>query len=203
MKMPIRILRVYPVPAVFPQHPSRSKNHYTNPQVVGFPLRAYWQLASLLSVSFSLSIVGLLLLCGYQPGVANPFSAYHDIMPGHSRADAISRGASCRLSTDREPGEDCLFSPSSGPFETVKVVILNGNIIAVNFVARANALFVGDLEGMWGKPTVHPTVHENVVVLQWSQYHISATATHAARNSYSIIFFSVNLVLSTNDFPVE
>jgi hypothetical protein len=201
MKALIRTLRVFN-PQVYPL-PEQLLHPDANQPAARFPLSVYWQMALLLAVTFALGIIGLLLLSGNQGRPPNPFSAYHNIMPGHSRADAVSQGASCTQSTGPEPGDSCILSPSSGPFKTVKMVLLNGHIIAVNFAARANALFVGDLQSIWGKPMVHPTAHENIVVLQWPQYHISATAAHATHNSYSIIFFSVNLVLSTNDFPIE
>lgn len=209
MKESIRRLQitspdVYHPPARFPRRPSVLVSPRPK-RLDRLPLGAYRCLAFLISAIWAVGIIGIVMLSDHHHEAPNPFLAYHNMVPGKTRDAAIREGATCKsaVGSGMEPNEFCTFIPASGPFANVNAVIFNGRIITLNFTAKSNALFVGDLERLWGEPTVHPTANDGVVLLRWPAYHISATATHATRYSYSVIFLSVNYVVFSGDFALK
>jgi len=109
-----------------------------------------------------------------------PFAAYDNLISGDthdpafgSNYETLSRAAFDLACTMAFTSRSCFYKPENGPFSEIRWMELNDEgEIGIYFATRDNALTVGDLSLMWGRPTI--TRHENSLILHWPDQHVSA-----------------------------
>jgi hypothetical protein len=85
--------------------------------------------------------------------IANPFSDYNTIFPGQRLGQVIERGFDCtQYFLEWDQNYYCTLNPTDGPFWYINLVATNGIIRSVVFCTRENAITVGDLSMLWGRP---------------------------------------------------
>jgi hypothetical protein len=109
----------------------------------------------------------LILLIGFMMNIAlmsaaqciqpskNLFARFADVFPGQLRDTVEAHGFVCRLHRSAFPtDENCTMSPETGIFSQIGLVISAGSVRHVTFLARENALRLGDLAVIYGTPTM-------------------------------------------------
>jgi len=105
----------------------------------------------------------------------NPFAAYDDLIAGDTQDPAFGSNyqllssAAFDLACATSPIQKyCIYQPASGPFAEIRFMDLNDEgEIGVYFAVRDNALTVGEVALLWGRPTIDR--RGNSLVLHW--YH--------------------------------
>jgi hypothetical protein len=113
-------------------------------------------LVLVLTCGFTLIILSIRMLppIGASP---DPFAAVTDIFTAQSTNDLHARGFSCS-SNDHNYADSaegwCTFSPPTGIFLTIEVKFINNDLYSRFFLVRDDALAVGDLVKLWGRPRI-------------------------------------------------
>jgi hypothetical protein len=130
-------------------------------------------------VAFTTIIIGARVLAVSTSAVSDPFFAYIDVFPGHTRGDAEAQGFSCPASffdaTGGIESETCITWPKTGPFLQVNLHIVDNMIQEIEFVVRGTKLRVGDLITLWGQPRIREA--GTVRYYRWTGSH-QKTATY-------------------------
>jgi hypothetical protein len=121
----------------------------------------------------------------------NPFSDYADILPGQARSALVLRRFSCaagRVTNDRSSHlgftQYCVLQLGNGLFDHIGVMVSDNAVNRVFFSARENALTVGDLVFLWGRPPMIARDREQMT-LAWSRGEWTILAnTKGTRLSY-------------------
>ncbi len=125
----------------------------------------------------------------YPDGYTDPFVPYEAIMPGQP-SDVFREYLyeySCRFSNADSNTLDCLIDSGDGTFSSVIIQFYNHTIREVNFIA--DRLYVIELVGRWGYPTVIAR-HDDFFYLRWGS-HVRAFVVLAQRFSYRLPVLSV------------
>jgi hypothetical protein len=141
-------------------------------------LPLYMCLMLCLPLGITVIVAGATALTRFQtPG--NPFAAYDDLISGNTQDPAFGSNHETLLRavfdvacTTSLVQKYCYYQPESGPFAVIQFHDLNREgERGIYFDVRDNALTVGDLALLWGRPEI--TQHENSLVLHWPDQHMS------------------------------
>lgn len=110
---------------------------------------------------------------------SNPFAPYASGIAGASSEaefwssyETLSRAAFDLACTTSLTERHCRYLPLVGPFDEIRFMDLDDEgDKGVYFDVRPNALTVGDLGLLWGRPTI--ARHNNSLVLRWPEQHVS------------------------------
>lgn len=142
--------------------------HHTHALVVPSLMRlpGYLRLAFLLASAMTLLVLGWTLALSLNEQPINPLIAYTSILPGQPRNAMIAKIFSCGFETGSEGRiEYCTCSPATGPFLFIAVTFSSNVVSSVDFIARKDALTVGQVAADWGRPQVQ--VYGQSVLLRW------------------------------------
>ena len=118
-----------------------------------FRLRPYLLVVFVLVTGLTVINIGARALAEYTMPPSNPFSSFADIFPGQPRNALETRGFSCSIVPYSDiPNEYCYFYPTTGAFSKVSVLVSKDVIRITSFILSENALNMGDLMLLWGKP---------------------------------------------------
>ncbi len=136
-------------------------------------------------------VTGVMLLARFAQPPSNPFYDYASILPGQPRSALIQRGFSCaegEVANNRPSpstiGQYCVLPLNKGIFDRIGAVLSHDVVKQVFFIARKDALTVGDLALLWGRPLTISGVGEQIT-LDWPPSDWSILAiTNGTRFSY-------------------
>jgi hypothetical protein len=148
-------------------------------------LAIYLQLRSRVYITFSFLIGVMLIIClitlsRLSSPPSNPFADYTNLIHDAesttqfwSSYETLLRAAFQLACTTSLIEKYCFYRTESGPFEFVKFVELNSEgMEGVYFAVRDNALTVGDVAMLWGRPTIRR--HDHSLTLYWPAQHMSS-----------------------------
>jgi hypothetical protein len=167
---------------------SQSKSHIP-------PLRLppYFRIVLALIGGFVVMILSIRLL-PQTATLPDPFASVVDIFAVQNKNDLQARGFLCSSSVppyaDSSEGW-CTFNPPTGMFSSIQVKFINNDLHSRFFLVRDDALVVGDLVSLWGRPRIRQ--HGFRSHLDWPGNHVMAwTATYHGRYS---LFLPVRSIL--------
>ena len=153
-------------------------------------LPLYLHCLLILLLSIMVILLGTITFTRLLPPPLNPFAAYTDLMADGSTTaefwssyEKPSRAAFDLACTTSLTQKICLYEAESGPFAFIKFIDLKYEGESdIYFAVRHNALTVGNVARLWGRPTI--TRHENSLVLHWPDQHMS-TLVHSNNGQFS------------------
>jgi hypothetical protein len=128
----------------------------------------------LLSIVLMLAI-GAAILADYNQPPFDPFSPYTAIMVGQPTSDLDKQEYSCKaafLIGEAGYGSHCIIYPTAGEFNQIDLIPFSGQVASIRFEVRDEALKVGHLVALWGKPEVW--IYDQIVNLYWESKNIRA-----------------------------
>lgn len=158
-----------------------------------FPVtRLYSCAAFILLIGFMVVSTALTDAARHPVASGNPFSSFVDIFPGHLKDEVEARGFACRSNSSVFPSDEtCNLFPEWGVFAQVGVVITANRVRHVSFLARENALRLGDLAIIYGAPTMRQFGSE--VYFMWLDGSVMALChADADENSFFLPVWSVS-----------
>ena len=132
---------------------------HRKPFISALWLSPYLRGLLVLAGCFVIAIVGIWIL-GQKVPPPDPFATFNSIFPGQ-RVDTHrlqAQGYSCwrdPLPTIADISEHCSQDLQTGQFSHITVSIWDGNVKQLTLNAREDALSIGDLIRVWGKPRIH------------------------------------------------
>ena len=115
------------------------------------PLHVY--VTSLLFLTLVAVCIGWVVMIWQDVPASNLFSEYTTVFPGHSLKQALAEGFHCsQYYRYWDQNYYCSLFPATGPFERVSLETSNGIVNSATFSTRDNAINVGDLSLLWGRP---------------------------------------------------
>lgn len=146
-------------------------------------LSLYRRVSLILLISLAVNITLMIAPQHIQPS-GNLFSPFADVFPGQTKEAVEARGFVCRLNRSAFPAdENCTMSPDTGIFTQIGLVISADRVRHVTFLARENALELGDLVVIYGTPTLRAFGTETYFM--WLGGGIMAS-THAYMDGFSL-----------------
>jgi hypothetical protein len=102
-----------------------------------------------------------------------PFVALADVLGGQTATALERRGFLCTSAEDyvpRSPSQVvCTVGPRTGIFSWVEVMFIEGEIRTIFVLVRDDALLVGDLVKLWGRPHIYQ--QDSSGQLNWLNNH--------------------------------
>lgn len=154
----------------------------------------------ILLIGFAAVTMAVRLVAQYSIAPANPFPAYADVFPGQPVSAVKARPFSCwsdykyyhnPTEGDDPTAESCIFTPASGIFSSVQVIISEGIIRQSIFLMRDSTLQVGDLALFLEMPAIRDFYH--VVYFASSKGFVSVkTIDPAKRFSFFLPVWSIS-----------
>lgn len=124
-------------------------------------------------------VLGAVALTRLMQPPPSPFAVYDDLIEGDtqdptfgSNYETLSRAAFDLACTRAFTSGYCPYKPETGPFSEIRLMELNDEgESGVYFAVRDNALTVGDVARLWGRPVI--SRYENSLVLHWPDQRMS------------------------------
>ena len=104
----------------------------------------------------------------------NPFTSFDAIFLGQPWRMALARDFLCLdivITSSAGVSQECLYQPETGPFSQMRVIVLDGIIAQLSFVTREDAVRVGDLAQLWGRPN-RKWIH----IYDWPEHRVTVFA---------------------------
>ncbi len=153
-----------------------------------------WFIFSILLAMVILIYCAMLLNQLTEPP-ANPFAAFAAVFPGQPSSAVQGKGFAC--SANPYGGyldEYCFVYPATGIFRQVRVMISYGTIRQIAFTTHKDAVMLGDLVALWGRPEVYE--YSQSVVLLWPGSGVRAL--QLSNTGQFSLFSPVGNVMITN-----
>jgi hypothetical protein len=149
-------------------------------------LRPYLRLVLALIGGFTGVILSIRLL-SQTAAPPDPFATFSNLFPGQQADTRLleAQGYSCwleTLPTIADISQHCSQDLQTGPFSNITVTIWDGSVRVLDLVVRENALTIGDLVRLWGRPHIHQ--HGFRGQLKWlGSGNMDLTASYRGRYS--------------------
>jgi hypothetical protein len=138
---------------------------------IDMPLHIY--VISLLFLAMATICIGWVVAVWQDIPVSNPFSEYANIFPGHSEEQVMAQGFNCnKYYFPWDESNLCSLMPKQGPFQEISVITMDSTVYSVTFSMRKNAITVGDLAFLWGRPKSQ--FFYQLGIFTWPTDHIRA-----------------------------
>jgi len=165
---------------------------------LGAPL--YLRVAIALLVIMLALVAGVTRFAKNDPLLSNPFTTYLDVLPGQTIDGILLGEFSCVIGigpgSDQNQTKYCQRTLTAGVFSHVGLIMSSRGVISrLELTVRPNALDVGALAILWGRPEVH--LYGNSANIAWPDRGITAMGwSENERFSYflplqSIAFYGV------------
>ncbi len=120
------------------------------------------------------AVSGVMAFARYAPP-SNPFTLYADISLGQPQSAAIQHGFACLSINESSDTLSCVnpHIPPVYPFSQIHLSTTDDVIRRVSFTVLENALTIGDLAALWGKPA-HRTLYNRMATACWPSRGITA-----------------------------